>query len=207
MGLNAQTAVPVFTSGQILTSAQMGQINTGIPVFATTTTRDAAFGGTGEKTLAEGQYCYIEAAPKRLQVYNGTTWLDYDAEYTAFTPTWTSYTRGNGTTDSQYVRIGKMVHCYVRETLGSTSSITGNMFFTLPIAARSTAAVGGSAYFFDSGAAVFPAIVYMNSTTQCFIYASLANQTYVREEATTAFVPFTWTTNDRIHVTVIYEAA
>jgi len=74
MGLNAQTAVPVFTAGQILTAAQVTQINTGIPVFATTTTRDAAFGGTGEKTLAQGQYAYIEATSS-LMVYSGSAWI------------------------------------------------------------------------------------------------------------------------------------
>jgi hypothetical protein len=74
MGANAQTAVPVFTAGQVLTAAQQTQINTGIPVFATTTTRDAAFGGTGEKTLAQGQYAYIEATSS-LMVYSGSAWV------------------------------------------------------------------------------------------------------------------------------------
>jgi hypothetical protein len=74
MGANAQTVVPVFTSGQVLTAAQVTQINTGIPVFATTTTRDAAFGGTGEKTLAQGQTCYIEAT-STYQTYNGSAWV------------------------------------------------------------------------------------------------------------------------------------
>jgi hypothetical protein len=74
MGANAQIAVPAFTSGQVLTAAQQTQINTGIPVFATTVTRDAAFGGTGEKTLAQGQYAYIEAT-STLQVYTGSAWV------------------------------------------------------------------------------------------------------------------------------------
>jgi hypothetical protein len=73
MGANAQTSVPVFTSGQVLTAAQMTQINTGVPVFATTTTRDAAFGGSGEKTLAQGQLAYIEADGK-VYVYTGSAW-------------------------------------------------------------------------------------------------------------------------------------
>jgi hypothetical protein len=73
MGANAQIAVPAFTAGQILTAAQQTQINTGIPVFATTTTRDAAFGGTGEKTLAEGQFAYIEAT-NTTQYYDGAAW-------------------------------------------------------------------------------------------------------------------------------------
>jgi hypothetical protein len=73
MGANAQTAVPVFTSGQVLTAAQVTQTNTGIPVFATTVTRDAAFGGTGEKTLAEGQFAYLEDT-NTTQYYDGATW-------------------------------------------------------------------------------------------------------------------------------------
>ncbi len=73
MGLNAQTSVPAFTSGQILTAQQQTEINTGIPVFATTTTRDAAFDGTGEKVLAEGQMAYIEA-DNVTQFYDGAAW-------------------------------------------------------------------------------------------------------------------------------------
>jgi hypothetical protein len=76
MGANAQTSVPAFTAGQVLTAQQQTEINTGIPVFATTTTRDAAFGGTGEKVLAEGQMAYIEniAGSSAVQYYDGAAW-------------------------------------------------------------------------------------------------------------------------------------
>lgn len=74
MGANAQTTVPTFTSGQVLTAAQMNNsARTGVPVFATTTDRDAGFGGAGEKTLAEGQLAYIEATDV-VQYYDGSTW-------------------------------------------------------------------------------------------------------------------------------------
>lgn len=73
MGANAQTSVPAFIAGQVLTAQQQTEINTGIPVFATTVTRDAAFGGTGEKTLAEGQFAYIEAT-NTTQYYDGAAW-------------------------------------------------------------------------------------------------------------------------------------
>ena len=73
MGANAVTTVYDFTAGQVLTAAQMDNVNCGIPVFATTTTRDAAFGGTGEKTLAEGQFAYIEAT-NTTQYYDGAAW-------------------------------------------------------------------------------------------------------------------------------------
>ena len=73
MGANAVTTVPVYTAGEVLTAADMNITNSGIPVFATTTTRDAAFGGTGEKTLAEGQFAYIEATDQ-TQYYSGSSW-------------------------------------------------------------------------------------------------------------------------------------
>ena len=91
MGANAQTAVPKFTAGQVLTAAQQTQINTGVPVFATTTTRDAAFGGSN-KALAQGQLCYIEADGK-VYVYSGSAWVSISSvrKVAAFTAsgTWT----------------------------------------------------------------------------------------------------------------------
>ena len=74
----AQTAVPKYTSGDVLTAANVTLSNTGIPVFATTTTRDAAFGGT-YKTLASGQWAYIEATTT-LQYYNGSAWIDINSD-------------------------------------------------------------------------------------------------------------------------------
>ena len=74
MGANAQTSVPTFTAGEILTAANMNiSARTGIPVFADSTARDAAFGGTGEKTLAEGQFAYLEDS-NATQYYDGATW-------------------------------------------------------------------------------------------------------------------------------------
>lgn len=74
MGANAQTNVPLFTSGQVLTAAQQNtSAGTGVPVFATTVTRDAAFGGSN-KALAEGQLCYIEASDV-VQYYSSSAWI------------------------------------------------------------------------------------------------------------------------------------
>lgn len=78
MGANAQTTVPTFTAAQVLTADQMNQsARTGVPVFADTTARDAAFGGSGEKTLAEGQLCYVEnlTGVAQIQYYDGATWV------------------------------------------------------------------------------------------------------------------------------------
>lgn len=82
MGANAQTTVPTFTASQVLTADQMNQsARTGVPVFASTGTRDAAFDGSGEKTLAEGQFCYVEGTG--FQTYNGTAWVTWGTSLTS----------------------------------------------------------------------------------------------------------------------------
>jgi hypothetical protein len=73
MGANAQTSVPLFVANSVLTAAQQNiSAATGVPVFATTVTRDAAFGGSN-KVLAEGQLCYLEATDV-VQYYTGAAW-------------------------------------------------------------------------------------------------------------------------------------
>ena len=73
---NTQTKVPLFAAAEVLTAANMNiSAGTGIPVFATTTTRNAAFGGAGEKLLAEGQFAYVEA-DDTLYFYDGSVWAE-----------------------------------------------------------------------------------------------------------------------------------
>ena len=70
---NTQTTVPLFVANAILTAAQQNiSAATGVPVFATSVTRDAAFGGSN-KALAEGQLCYLEDS-NVVQYYDGAAW-------------------------------------------------------------------------------------------------------------------------------------
>ena len=73
MGANATTTVPTYTAGQVLEAADLNITNSGVPVFADSSARDAAFGGTGEKVLAEGQLAYLEDTNK-VQYYDGSSW-------------------------------------------------------------------------------------------------------------------------------------
>ena len=75
MGANATTFVPTYVASEVLTAANLNVTNSGIPVFTNSTTRDAGFGGVGEKTLAQGQFCYLESTGK-LQVYTGSAWAN-----------------------------------------------------------------------------------------------------------------------------------
>jgi len=70
---NTQTTVPLFVANQVLTAAQQNaSAGTGVPVFSTSVTRDAAFGGSN-KALAEGQLCYLEST-NVVQYYDGAAW-------------------------------------------------------------------------------------------------------------------------------------
>ena len=71
---NEQTTVPLFVAAEVLTAADMNlSAGTGVPVFANSTTRDAGFGGAGEKVLAEGQLCYLSDS-NIVQYYSGASW-------------------------------------------------------------------------------------------------------------------------------------
>lgn len=141
MGLNAQTSVPKFTAGEVLTADNQNiSAGTGIPVFADGTARDAAFGGAGEKTLAEGQFCYLEAS-NLLQVYNGVHWVNQQAQgATVLTSqTTSSGTLGDLATVGPSVTIDTgtsalvSVSCFAFNTVGA-----GNTAFMCPAVSGSS---------------------------------------------------------------------
>lgn len=154
MGANAQTAVPTFTTSQVLTAEQMNQsARTGVPVFANTTDRDAAFGGSGEKTLAEGQMAYIEnlTGYAQLQYYDGSNWISFGnvgnataAVATAQTTTSTSYTdlatSGPAVTLTTGTKVLVMVTCAIENT-SSTSLMSYAVSGATTIAAADAAAL------------------------------------------------------------------
>jgi hypothetical protein len=70
----------LFTSGSVLTASDVNSylMDQTIMRFATTAARDAAFGGAGEATLAEGMFCYIDADDS-LYYYDSTQWQPFSA--------------------------------------------------------------------------------------------------------------------------------
>jgi hypothetical protein len=135
MGINAQTSVPTFSPGDTLTAANVNLLSNGIAVFSGSATRDAAFGSAGEKTLAQGQYAYLEDS-NTLQVYD-TAWknLVTSGAWTAYTPTVTS-SGGTittvGTRVAFYQQIGKTVLVNFLVTITTVGTATGQLLLTLP---------------------------------------------------------------------------
>ena len=105
MGANASTAVPLYASGQVLDAARLNLTNAGIPVFSGTATRDAAFGGSGEKVLAEGQLCYLEDT-NAVQYYDSAAWQAVSAtsQVAIFNETQASGTNGGTATSGSFVK-------------------------------------------------------------------------------------------------------
>jgi hypothetical protein len=71
------TGTKEFTLGEVLTSADTNQyLMRGVKVFADAATRDAAYGGSGEPTLEEGECCYL-ADTNVVLVYDGSNWVGW----------------------------------------------------------------------------------------------------------------------------------
>jgi len=142
MGANAQTTVPTFTTGQVLTAAQVNQINTGVPVFADSTARTAAFGGTGEKVLAQGQLSYLESDGK-IYVYSGTAWVSISSvtNVAAFTASGTWTVPAGVTYAIAHIRAGG-------GGIGATAGAGGTS--SVAFAGGTVSATGGNAFTDDA---------------------------------------------------------
>ncbi len=76
----AITGTKSFTAGEILTAANTNQyLMRGVKVFADAATRTAAYGGTGEPTLEEGEATYL-LDTNNVEVYDGTNWVTIGPE-------------------------------------------------------------------------------------------------------------------------------
>lgn len=79
----AGAGTKLFVDGNILTAAEVNTYlqDQVIMRFANAATRDAAFGGVGEPTLAEGMFCYLNDVDQ-MQVYNGSAWIVFGTSAT-----------------------------------------------------------------------------------------------------------------------------
>jgi hypothetical protein len=141
---NEQTSVPLYAAAEVLTAANMNiSAGTGVPVFATTVTRDAAFGGAGEKVLAEGQLCYLSDS-NIVQYYSGASWQSVGVSgLTLITPTSTANSGGSVvTTGGQVVGTGcasfslngvftSTYDNYLIQINSASTSSSGNLLFKL----------------------------------------------------------------------------
>jgi hypothetical protein len=206
----------VFTAGEVLAAADVNSflMDQTVMSFAGTAARGSAIG-----TATEGMTTYLEDSDS-LEIYNGTSFapaLSIGA-WAAFTPTWVGgLTVGNGVYNtSHFSRVGKTVNLAIDFTLGSTSSVTGDLVIDVPAAiARKNTFNTGSMYVFyaQTGAGNWPGFpIASGSGSARFLLrwigtAAGTNPVAVGIASVSATTPFTWATGHRICFAATYEVA
>jgi hypothetical protein len=136
------------------------------------------------------------------------TGLKYEGAITTWTPTFTNLTVGNGTVNAaEYQRIGNLVFCYIQFTMGSTSAVTGDVYFNLPIGASKRGFINGNSYYLDSGVQVVGGgIELVGGSSNGYFRATNSSGNWNAPAFTfTATQPFTWNTNDVMQAYFYYE--
>jgi hypothetical protein len=136
------------------------------------------------------------------------TGLAYEGVWTAFTPSWTNLTVGNGTQIARYRKVGKTVDVYVNFTLGSTSSVGSSpVYFALPFnLANSSNGATTTGVIGDANVRPYIIVSEFNGNNVILSVMS-ANLTYASYDRVTSTVPMTWVSTDGFWLQVRYEAA
>jgi hypothetical protein len=157
----------------------------------------------------------IGTAGQVLKVNSGATALEWGTAsgggtWTSWTPTWTNLTVGNGALTARYIKNGGLVNFSLVLVFGSTTSITGRVRVSWPVAPINTAAAQTAqvnvqfeeagnapwfAQFFNQGAGTSDYEILAMNTSGTYSYATVLSST----------VPFTWGNGDYIFISGSYE--
>jgi hypothetical protein len=126
--------------------------------------------------------------------------------YTTWTPTTAGITVGNGTTVARYAQSGKFVTGSFKFTLGSTSAITGNTNFSLPVAAKAGFVETTTTTFLRTGVG-YNVGTTISDGSLIYVGALVTSTAYGSFVDLSATIPHTWVNGDFISVNFSYEAA
>ena len=172
--------------------------------MATTTPNNGWAVPTSTDYVSQGAVA-IETLGDAIDASVGTGLL----AWTSYTPTFTNFTLGNGViTLAKYAKLGKIVFVKVLVTLGTTSSVSGRIGFSLPVTAtadNTDKAINSAGLL--AGAVSATGFVALGSTTRADLYALLASGTYVSNTNISSTIPGTWASASTFSATFTYEAA
>jgi hypothetical protein len=138
---------------------------------------------------------------------SAATGLEWAGTYTAYTPTFTNFTLGNGTAVGRYMQIGKTVFVEIKVTLGSTSSMGSDPYVFLPVNCNMVYGMQGSAVIQDYGTIEYVCGAANPYADSLRLFLVGAGGTYANYGIVNATSPMTWTTNDNFTIRATYEAA
>jgi len=129
--------------------------------------------------------------------------------WTAWTPSYTNLTIGNGTVVAVYSKIGRTVHFRYKLTLGSTSSVGSAPTISLPVALESVDSIINSAGRGSAGGSDNYMTTRNNTggVTDVRPAALGAGGTYATLVNISSTVPGTWATGNILELAGSYEAA
>jgi len=182
-----------------------------------------SFAGTAARGSAisapvEGMVSYLEDS-ESVEIHNGTSFVPALSigAWTAFTPTWSGLTVGNGVYNtSHYTLVGKTIHVAIDFTLGSTSAVTGDLRVDVPVQiSRKNIESTGLLYcsFSDTGTTTLPAFATPSTAfanrflLRYFLTFAGTNPVTVGQAQASATAPFTWASTDKISFSGTYEVA
>ena len=193
-------AYQTFVAGTELLASQVNTylMNQVVMVFTNSTARDAAL-----TSPTEGMVTYQTAAD-HYTIYSGTEWISFDTKWSTYTPTLTNVTIGNGTVSAQYFRVGKMVTVQVQVVLGTTSSVTGLIGVSLPVAFVSANRFVGTC----RASVVINYLMHVIGVGSIMnVYAVGTAGAYASTTNTSATIPNTWASTHQFFISATYEIA
>lgn len=148
--------------------------------------------------------------PAKLQAGTGSGWT-----WQSWSPTWVNLTVGNGSVTAKYLQTGKLIQARITVLFGTTSAVSGDVTFTLPVTAVASPGsanmppVGNIQFLNSSGPTIVFGFAALASITTAVVRASNASSTYGSISPLTSTVPFgeAWAQNDEIHLEIFYEGA
>jgi hypothetical protein len=116
---------------------------------------------------------------------------------------------GNGTLSASYATAGELAVARLELIFGSSTSIASAVQVNLPVAAIASTGTVGHGFVYDASPATFYpiSIDLFGSTTLAGLNVWAANSTYASFTGVAASVPITFTTSDRLIVSLAYLRA
>jgi hypothetical protein len=199
-------AFKTFTAGTLATASDINTylMKQSVSTFANVAARNAAI-----TSPTEGQLAYTSDTDI-FSYWDGSAWIPliYGKDWTTgFTPSYTGIFAGNGTFDFAYARFGKTIFYRGAFTLGSTSTLSTNISFSLPVSGANSNRQFGQAVFQHS--TFYNGVAYMTGPTYLNFYAFNTAGTYSSLSAIsgTGNIPQAWVNGNTLSFVITYQAA
>jgi hypothetical protein len=203
-------AYKVFSNGSVLNASEINDnlMNQSVIVFSNSAARTAAI-----TSPVDGMLTYLEDTDV-YQSYTAGSWITVadGTGWTTFTPSWTSFTPGNGVYNfAKYKIIGKTAIVAIDFTLGTTSAVTGDINIALPTElVRINGASNGLLYGnFRQGVSTnhLQIPLFSGNTARIALRCSSIVSSRVQAVVTSSTVPHTWSSGDGIQFGGTWEIA